>query len=41
MGKDNPRVARSHYPRMGKGLGKNSYPCMDMGKLVGKIFPHG
>jgi hypothetical protein len=36
MGKDNP-----WYPavtRMDKGMGKNSYPCMGMGKLTGKIF---
>jgi hypothetical protein len=25
-------------PRMGKGMGKNSYPCTGIGKLTGKIF---
>jgi hypothetical protein len=35
MGKDNPWVP---VTRMGKGMGKNSYPCMGMGKLTGKIF---
>jgi hypothetical protein len=35
MGKDNPRVP---VTRMGKGMGKNSYPCMSMGKLASKIF---
>ena len=27
--------------RVGKGQEKNSYPCTDMSKLVGKIFSHG
>jgi hypothetical protein len=34
MGKDNPWVP---VTRMGKGIEKNSYPCMGMGKLIGKI----
>jgi hypothetical protein len=38
MGKDNPWVP---VTRMGKGMGKNSYPCMGMGKLAGKIFSRG
>jgi len=38
MGKDNPWVPVS---RMGKGMRKNSYPRMDMGKLVIKIFSRG
>jgi len=38
MGKDNPWVP---VTRMGKGMGKNSYSCMDMCKLVGKIFFRG
>ena len=38
MGKDNPRVP---VTRMGKGMGKNSYLRMYMGKLMGKIFSHG
>jgi len=38
MGKDNPWVPVTH---IGKGMGKNFYPCMNMGKLVSKIFPRG
>jgi hypothetical protein len=35
MGKDNPWVP---VTGIGKGMGKNSYPYMGMGKLTGKIF---
>jgi len=38
MGKDNPRVP---ITCMGKGMRKNSYTRMDMGKLIGKIFSRG
>jgi hypothetical protein len=35
MGKDNPWVS---VTRMGKGMRKNSYQCMGIGKLMDKIF---
>jgi hypothetical protein len=35
MGKNNPWVP---VTRIGKGMGKNSYPCMGIDKLTGKIF---
>ena len=38
MGKDNLWVP---VTRMDKDMGKNSYPRMDMGKLVVKIFSRG
>jgi len=37
MGKDNPRVP---VICMGKVMRKNSYPRIDIGKLVGKICRH-
>jgi hypothetical protein len=38
MGKDNPWVL---ITCMGKSMGKNSYLCMGIGKLTGKIFLYG
>jgi hypothetical protein len=38
MDKDNPWVPVTH---MGKGMRKNSYPCMGMDKLTDKIFSRG